>query len=287
MCGVRGWVCGGGGSRSSVDRQCRSLDVRGTDRISRRASGARTPVATRRARRATAGHPARPRRTRHGRAQELRQGARCDRAGGIATSHGLSARRAQQSLPVWFWEEVQALLHRRPGLIRSRGVTSRQRVVQCREVARPRGRRASRQDHLPSVPRARRLRDDARQLGRVDALGGDADVGTVLGRKREAIVGALRASDDASVCLARVREGLAVAELDVEEPLLPSRGSKPERRYVGGAQSTRGNQFSRTAAERQQRWSVGTSLQHKRHGSSSRVSNDDEHRPACRRMIRE
>ncbi|QRK08621.1 nucleotidyl transferase AbiEii/AbiGii toxin family protein [Archangium violaceum] len=95
--------------------------------------------------------------------------------------------------------------------------------------ARLRSRRASRQEHLPAVPRARRLRDDARHLGWVDALLGDANLGTVVGGQRLALGGALRPGHHARVGLARVRERLALPVLDVEQPLLRTRLAEAER----------------------------------------------------------
>lgn len=85
------------------------------------------------------------------------------------------------------------------------------------------------QDHLPAVPGARRLRDDARHLGRVHALLGDAALGAVVGGQLPAPGRVLRAGDDAGVRLAGVRERLALPVLDVEQPLLRARLAEPDR----------------------------------------------------------
>ena len=92
-----------------------------------------------------------------------------------------------------------------------------------------RGRRASRQDHLPAVARPRSLGNDARHLGRVDALGTDPNYRGVLGRKRIAFCRTRRASCDAGIRLARVRERLALSVLDIQQPLFSARLAKSER----------------------------------------------------------
>jgi len=53
-------------------------------------------------------------------------------------------------------------------------------------------------------------------LGRVDALGADANFGAILRGKGTALRWTLRAGSDAGIGLARVRERLALSELDVE-----------------------------------------------------------------------
>ena len=71
-------------------------------------------------------------------------------------------------------------------------------------------RRAPREDHLPAVPRARRLRDDGCHLGGVDALLRDTALRAVLDRQRPALCRTLRAGHDdaeADVMTANVGAG--------------------------------------------------------------------------------
>jgi hypothetical protein len=52
--------------------------------------------------------------------------------------------------------------------------------------------------------------------------------------------GALRADDDAGVGLARVRERLALPELDVEQPFLSARLAQPDRPSLAVVEDVRG-----------------------------------------------
>ena len=82
---------------------------------------------------------------------------------------------------------------------------------------------------LPAVPRACSLRDDVCQLGGVDALLRDTPRRAVLSRQRLALSQALRAGRDARVGVARVRNGLSLPVLNVEQPLLRARLAQPDR----------------------------------------------------------
>jgi len=101
-------------------------------------------------------------------------------------------------------------------------------------------RRAAREDDLPAVPSGSRLRDDAGDLGRVDALLGDAHGAAIVRGQRPSLARALRALEHPRVRLARVGEGLALAVLDVEEPLLRPRLAKADGGALAVVEDVRG-----------------------------------------------
>jgi hypothetical protein len=81
-------------------------------------------------------------------------------------------------------------------------------------------RRAPREDSLPAVSSSRCLAKDVDEFLGVDPVFvGCKPSDRELGDEHVTFTRALRELDDATPCLAGIREGLALSELDLEEPL--------------------------------------------------------------------